>query len=522
MKLHQNTRRVLAGACWLAGAGPAGATILTFQTSPRVVTYATMPQDYGDNVSATSMTSASGTYQNFYAEGNGFTPNISVAYSTQRPGDFPEYYGEDPGGEWVNGACFLWSHIFRTDADPRVIGVPGGTGEVMPPGYEYYFTFTPASANAGVLINSFVLDDYIGWFDEFTHQIEWRITRLTPGGAVVASGTANITGGANVTVTTGLTAASVTGEPLVLTIKRMGGVEDDFAIDDINFDEVRIATVAVNSGSLGPAGNGENNLSAAVNQPGALAEDGDRSTGYSGGNPTVVPYAAALNPPAASPFTVEFWAMPSGSDNDDAPLSNRQHNGDRSGWVFFQRSNAWNVRLYSGAGSAVGFAQEGNIAGNPSTVGVWSHVVAVWTGSTMQLYVNGAAVTAAVTGSGVYEPNGPGVNLAIGGHDYGGGGSSPYEGLVDEVAWYPTALSAAKIMEHYTTAASLTAGAYSRLVFRDGAAEHLRQTTASSPPALAIGSMARAADGSSVTFNILNTRPNRNYTVYYSTALKSA
>lgn len=237
--------------------------------------------------------------------------------------------------------CFLWSHNFRTDTDPRVIGVPGGTGEVMPPGYEYYFTFTPASANAGVLINSFVLDDYIGWFDGFTHQIEWRITRLTPGGAVVASGTANITGGANVT------------------------------------------------------------------------------------------------------------------------------------------------------------------------------------GSTVQLYVNGAAVTAAVTGSGVYKPNGPGVNLAIGGHDYGGGGSSPCEGLVDEVAWYPTALSAAKIMEHYTTTASLTAGAYSRLVFRDGAAKYLRQTTASSPPAHAIGSLARAADGSSVTFSILNTRPNRNYTVYYSTDLKT-
>lgn len=141
--------------------------------------------------------------------------------------------------------------------------------------------------------------------------------------------------------------------------------------------------------------------------------------------------------------------------------------------------------------------------------------------TTVQLYVNGAPVAAAVTGSGAYKPNGPGINLSIGGHDYGGGGSSPYEGLVDEVAWYPTALSSATIQEHYTTATDplLIAGAYSRMVLRDGAAKYLRQTTSSSPPALRIDDIVHAADGSLVTFDILNTRPNRSYTVYYSTDL---
>jgi hypothetical protein len=46
---------------------------------------------------------------------------------------------------------------------------------------------------------------------------------------------------------------------------------------------------------------------------------------------------------------------------------------------------------------------------------------------------------------------------------------------VDEVAFYPTALSAAQILNHYNTASSTTPGAYSSMVLADGAIEYLQQ-----------------------------------------------
>src|SRR5436190_4501938 len=114
-------------------------------------------------------------------------------------------------------------------------------------------------------------------------------------------------------------------------------------------------TTSLNFGSLGHAGDGTNADAVALNQAGALAVSSDKSAGYSGGANTTIPFQAALNPGAASAFTIEFWANPSASDNDDATISNRFATGNRSGWTFFQRAPAtgWNFRMYNGVGSAL-------------------------------------------------------------------------------------------------------------------------------------------------------------------------
>src|SRR4051794_12935917 len=100
----------------------------------------------------------------------------------------------------------------------------------------------------------------------------------------------------------------------------------------------RAASVSYNTGSLGPAANGTN-ADTVTSGPGAVSGS-DLSAVYTGasGSNTVVPFQSALNPAAANPFTIEFWARPTGSDNDDAPVSNRVASGNRSGWVFFQRA----------------------------------------------------------------------------------------------------------------------------------------------------------------------------------------
>jgi hypothetical protein len=67
-------------------------------------------------------------------------------------------------------------------------------------------------------------------------------------------------------------------------------------------------------------------------------------------------------------------------------------------------------------------------------------------------------------------------------------GSSPYNGMVDEVAFYPTALSATQIAKHFTAAASPMVGAYSSLVLADGALEYLQQN----PPTISLAGAGKA------------------------------
>ena len=226
------------------------------------------------------------------------------------------------------------------------------------------------------------------------------------------------------------------------------------------------ASLSFNSGSLGAIADGTDATGVTFG-PGAVAAGGDMAAVYpeSGTVVTTVPWQSGLNPSASSPFTIEFWAFPTDGDNDDAPVSNRvATQTNRSGWVFFQRPAAegWNFRAFDGVGSNVGW----DLTGGTSPLNQWSHVVVTWTGSAAQLYVNGflADDTNAGGRSGGYAPN-TGTNLIIGASDTG----SPYLGSVDEVAFYPTALSASQILANFNAASSSTPGAYHNQVIGAGA-----------------------------------------------------
>jgi hypothetical protein len=242
-------------------------------------------------------------------------------------------------------------------------------------------------------------------------------------------------------------------------------------------------TISYNTGSLGAAANGTN-ADSVTTGPGAVAAGDDLSAVYPhvfGGN-TVVPYQPALNPASTSPFTIEFWGRPLTSDNDDAPLSNRVAAGNRSGWVFFQRapSQGWNLRMYSGAGSGLGW----DLTGGTSNLDEWSHVVATWDGAAAQLFVNGALVDDSNDGgaSGVYNANpaATAANLIVANSDT----SSPYNGSVDEIAYYATVLTPAQIQAHFDAVSSPTAGLYQSLVRSDGALLQLSNNAVPEPSAM--------------------------------------
>jgi hypothetical protein len=231
---------------------------------------------------------------------------------------------------------------------------------------------------------------------------------------------------------------------------------------------IHAATTSFNTGSLGAPANGTNSDLVALMQPGAISAGGDQSVGYSGGSNTTIPFQSSLNPAANVPFTIEFWSMPSAADGDDAAVSNRFATGNRSGWTFFQRDAAtgWNFRMYSGAGSASGW----DLTGGTAVLNAWNHVVATWNGSAAALYVNGVLADDTNAGglSGVYSVNSAGNApvFSIGANFDGG---SPSTALMDEVAFYGSALSPAQILSHFNAASSPTAGAYHALVTGDGA-----------------------------------------------------
>ena len=242
-------------------------------------------------------------------------------------------------------------------------------------------------------------------------------------------------------------------------------------------------TTSINSGSLGAAGNGLNTAGVVLGLPGAVTAGGDTAAGYSGGAHTTVAYNAALNPASASPFTIEFWAKPAAiTDNatGPCPLFNRVTAGNRSGWVFFQRdpSTGWDFRMYNGSGSTVGL----ELTGGVNAQDAWSHVVAVWNGTSPTLFVNGVLADDTVTGAGGYNAS-TSATFTIGSYD---DGANAFNGAMDEVAFYNAALSPAQILSHFNTASSSTPGAYSSLVLADGAVEYLQNTTVPEPTTVSL------------------------------------
>ncbi len=239
------------------------------------------------------------------------------------------------------------------------------------------------------------------------------------------------------------------------------------------------ATTALNTGSLGTVANGTNADGVVVAAPGAVVAAGttDRSANYSGGSTatpvnTVIPFTTGLNPGSATAFSIEFWARPTSSDNDDAVISNRVGTGNRSGWIFFQRDAAsgWNFRMYNGDNSSLGW----DLTGGTATLNAWSHVVVTWSGSgpgaMALLYVNGVLADNTNAGglNGVYNPNTSVISpsLSIGANADGG---SPYNGAVDEVAFYGSALTALQISEHYQIGLTNIPAFYQNTVLADGA-----------------------------------------------------
>lgn len=194
-----------------------------------------------------------------------------------------------------------------------------------------------------------------------------------------------------------------------------------------------------------------------LEQAGALLGDADTSiTLLPGAAKFEVPFDPALNPAngagEALPYTVEAWIKPNVSDGGNQAVVNSMmaginHNpdnaNDRSGYSL--RLSGDEYQFYVGGINGGTFYE---IARAPAAVVVdqWQHVVGIYDGANVKIYVNGVLAQSVVAAEHVPLLANSAAPIIIGDRGFGGWA---FNGGVDEVAVYDSILSDATILEHY-------------------------------------------------------------------------
>ncbi|MCX6924069.1 MAG: immunoglobulin domain-containing protein [Verrucomicrobia bacterium] len=183
--------------------------------------------------------------------------------------------------------------------------------------------------------------------------------------------------------------------------------------------------------------NGTYSGSCSLGTPGLIVNDSDPAVAFASGGTVTVPYSATINP---TNFTIEFWAQPANQSAEYVVSLQDRTTGSRIGYAFEHNnfSSQWDFTFGVTPSSYV------NISGTtPVTAGTMYYVAATYDGTTVRLYVNGILENSLVT---TYAPANPGaVNLTFGSRN----GNSAYNGVLDEVAIYSHALTAAQIRSHF-------------------------------------------------------------------------
>jgi hypothetical protein len=142
-------------------------------------------------------------------------------------------------------------------------------------------------------------------------------------------------------------------------------------------------------------------------------------------------------------FTVEAWAK--------TPVPSR---GD----VFnYKNSTDFGIFLNQSSTGSIGGYLNGFLPSYTAAINEWYHIVIIRAGGTARLYVNGVERGTAAAASS-FSANAP---VFIGSNHSGAPGYAmafPFNGWIDEVAVYGTALSAARVLDHYNAAQAAPAG----------------------------------------------------------------
>lgn len=222
------------------------------------------------------------------------------------------------------------------------------------------------------------------------------------------------------------------GLALTATTAYPTGVIADGAIGYWRLGDAFGATTAADSSSGGHPGTV--NGAVTFGQASALP-DGNTAALFTGAIGTYISVATAATLLTPGAFSWEAWMQDSDGTGKDM--------------MFLSDSTSTNYLRVLGTHQLRVSATIGGVQTNVDdpaaiVVGTWYHVVATYDGATLKLYKNGVLVaSSAVTGvfTGATSP------LLLG--RYNGSTGFEWNGLLDDVAIYPTALSASQVAAHY-------------------------------------------------------------------------
>lgn len=279
-----------------------------------------------------------------------------------------------------------------------------------------------------------------------------------------------------------------------------------YRFDDAVATDGLDTTVATNLGSLGATGNGSFDGANSRGVAGAIS--GDTAIAFAQAAPAninyvgsvVIPNNAALNPSqtGTNPFTVECWVKPNNNVSTLlSPVCSMEGSSTgRSGYMIYQNGNIWQLRLGNATSTTPVLTL--NAPANSVTAGTWQHLAITYTGGTngtATIYVNGVNV-ATGSPSGVGYAANTTYPFRIGAFN---ALNRTFDGTVDEVAFFGSELSAARIQARVTEATSNPAG-YQSHVLADSPVGYWRLNEVAfvprTPPvANNAGSLGDSADG---------------------------
>lgn len=141
-------------------------------------------------------------------------------------------------------------------------------------------------------------------------------------------------------------------------------------------------------------------------------------------------------------FTLEAWLRPEEYDGEYRFLFHHDEQGDlrQNYGIYVQRQSGLAFERYvDGAGHAAGVP--------PPPVGTWYHIVGVYTGAIIQLFVDGTLVGSALDDRAAKDKR----SILRIGFAYGSGGGA-LRGTLDEVAIYEKALGQDRVQAHFQAA----------------------------------------------------------------------
>lgn len=212
------------------------------------------------------------------------------------------------------------------------------------------------------------------------------------------------------------------------------------------------------------------NVSSGVTRGVAGLIVGDANTAFTFNGTSGYLVRTATGDPTA--FTVEAWVKTSGAGANQRTVVSRVDNLANI-WALDLNNNI--PRFFVGNTSA----QFGTAAGTQTiNDNKPHHLVGTYSGGTVSLYVDGTlTATATLTGT---LPTGD-ADFQVG--RQGSAGERYFAGTIDEVAYYGTALSVARVQAHYTAGRVIAFAPPPAVLTHRGAAPQLLTSTRYTPPA---------------------------------------